>query len=408
MAGPIRTGPIRTLVVLDQGITEDQVMSSLPGDSDVEIVTVVEGVDRAAKLLGDTPCDALLVACSGYSERVLIFTETAARVDPERPVIVLSTGSPNGFVRRVFEVGADDIIGIPQPADAVRFAIQKAIARRQSASLRGEGGLARLVVVLGPKGGTGKTLTATNLAVAMQEAGSKVALVDLDLQFGDIALCMGLPPDHTIHDLALDGGAIDLPTVERFMMTHASGVKVLVAPSRPDQAATVSVEVVREVYAALRPSYDVVVVDTPPGFTPEVIASIDMSTDLVMVGMLDSLSLKNTKLGLETLELMRYNPESVRVVLNRAHSRVGISTSTVGRVLGREPDVLVPSDREVPRTINEGVPIVTALPRSEAAEAFRGLAAFYNDDVEVVEPQPDAEPVAAAPSRGRLFGRRSS
>ena len=331
MAGPIRTGPIRTIVVLDQGIVEDQVVPSLPTGADVEIVTVVEGVDRAATMLGDTPCDALLVACSGYSERVLIFTETAVRVDPERPVIVLSTGSPNGFVRRVFEVGADDIIGIPQPADAVRFAMQKAIARRQSASRRTTGGLARLVVVLGPKGGTGKTLTATNLAVAMQEAGSRVALVDLDLQFGDIALCMGLAPDRTIHDLALDGGTIELEMLEPFMVTHESGVKVLIAPSRPDQAAAVSVEVVREVYAALRPAYDVVVVDTPPGFTPEVIASIDMSTDLVMVGMLDSLSLKNTKLGLETLELMRYNPDAVRVVLNRAHSRVGISTEHRGQ-----------------------------------------------------------------------------
>ena len=146
------------------------------------------------------------------------------------------------------------------------------------------------------------------------------------------------------------------------------------------------------------------------------IASIDMSTDLVMVGMLDSLSLKNTKLGLETLELMRYDPDAVRVVLNRAHSRVGISTSTVGRVLGREPDVLVPSDREVPRTINEGVPIVTALPRSEAAEAFRGLAAFYVDGAVRSRDEPardlrrrSREPVAAARARrGRRFGRRSS
>jgi MinD-like ATPase involved in chromosome partitioning or flagellar assembly len=129
-----------------------------------------------------------------------------------------------------------------------------------------------------------------------------------------------------------------------------------------------------------------------------------------MVGMLDSLSLKNTKLGLETLELMHYDPDAVRVVLNRAHSRVGISTNTVGRVLGREPDILVPSDREVPRTINEGVPIVTALPRSECAEAFRGLAALYLDEAPVgPAPEPEEEPVAAATAgRGRRFGRRSN
>jgi pilus assembly protein CpaE len=401
-------GPIRTIVVLDQGMTEDQVEPSLPRDPDVAIVTIVEGVDRAAALLGDTPCDALLVACSGYSERVLLFTETAVRIDPERPVIILSTGSPNGFVRRVFEVGADDIIGIPQPPDAVGFAVQKAIARRLSASRRGEGGVGRLIVVLGPKGGTGKTLTATNLAVAMQESGKNIALVDLDLQFGDIALCMGLPPERTIYELALDNTTLDLDTIERHMVTHESGVRVLIAPSRPDQAAAISVEVVRDVYAHLRTAYDAVIVDTPPGFTPEVIATIDMSTDLIMVGMLDSLSLKNTKLGLETLELMHYDPDAVRVVLNRAHSRVGISTNTVGRVLGREPDVLVPSDREVPRTINEGVPIVTALPRSECADAFRALAALYLDRAVPAEPEPLEEPVAATHGRGRLFGRRSN
>jgi pilus assembly protein CpaE len=404
-------GPVRTVVVLDQGLDEEQVAPSLPQDGDIAITTVVDGVDRAASLLGDTPCDALLVACSGYSERVLLFTETAVRLDPMRPVIILSTGSPNGFVRRVFEVGADDIVGIPQSPDAVGFAVQKAIARRQGASRRGHGGIGKLIVVLGPKGGTGKTLTAVNLAVAMQEAGKKVALVDLDLQFGDIALCMGLPPDRTVYDLTTEHqAALDLETIERYMLTHESGVKVLVAPSRPDQAAAVSVEVVREVYAHLRSAYDAVVVDTPPGFTPEVIASIDMSTDLVMVGMLDSLSLKNTKLGLETLELMHYDQDAVRIVLNRAHSRVGISTNTVGRVLGREPDILVPSDREVPRTINEGVPIVSALPRSECADAFRGLAALYLDEpvAATVAPEAVEEPVPAAQGRGRLFGRRSS
>ena len=122
------------------------------------------------------------------------------------------------------------------------------------------------------------------------------------------------------------------------------------------------------------------------------IASIDLSTDLVMVGMLDSLSLKNTKLGLETLELMGYDPDHIRLVLNRAHSRVGISTSDVGNVLGREPDVLVPSDREIPRSVNEGVPIVTSQPQSDAAVAFRQLAAFYTG-AEI------PEPVAAQPHR---------
>jgi pilus assembly protein CpaE len=108
-----------------------------------------------------------------------------------------------------------------------------------------------------------------------------------------------------------------------------------------------------------------------------VIASVDASSDVCMVGMLDSLSLKNTKLGLETLDLMGYKPDRIRVVLNRADSRVGITGEDVSAIVGRRPDVLVPSDREIPRAINEGVPIVTAKSHSDAAKAFRLLAQQY-------------------------------
>ena len=138
------------------------------------------------------------------------------------------------------------------------------------------------------------------------------------------------------------GGSLDEEKLDGFLMTHSSGVKVLIAPSRPDHAAVVSVEFLREVYATLRGMFDYVVVDTPPGFTPEVIATIDNATSICMVGMLDALSLKNTKLGLETLDLMGFPSENVKLILNRARSRVGISDDEVVAIMGREPDVLVP------------------------------------------------------------------
>ncbi len=162
----------------------------------------------------------------------------------------------------------------------------------------------------------------------------------------------------------------------------------LIAPRRPDQASAVGAELLREIYAILRQNYDWVVVDTPPGFTAEVITSIDHSTDIVMVGMLDSLSLKNTKLGLETLELMKYDPDHIYLLLNRAHSRVGISQSDVEAVLGRTPDVFIPSDREIPRTVNEGIPIVVARPQSEPAEAFGRLTTLLIGSELVAEQVP--------------------
>jgi pilus assembly protein CpaE len=120
-----------------------------------------------------------------------------------------------------------------------------------------------------------------------------------------------------------------------------------------------------------------VIVDTPPGFTPEVIASIDSSSDVCLVGMLDSLSLKNTKLGLETLELMGYDDARIQLVLNRADSRVGITPADVAEILGRAPDVLIPSAREITRSVNEGTPIALGHARSDAAKAFRSLAQLY-------------------------------
>ena len=393
--------PINTLVALDSGISADDIASSLPTDDDIRLTGVVQGLDAAARSLEDTPCDVLVVVCTGYSDRVLFLIESAVRQDPKRPVLVVSEGSPNGFVRRVFEVGADDILMLPQTGHQLRFAIQKVIARRHGVVQTDA--LGRIIVVLGPKGGTGKTLISTNLAVALAEAEERTVIVDLDLQFGDVALCMGLTPDRTIHDLALAEGLLDWEKLESFLVTHESGVRALLAPRRPDHASVVSVELIREIYAILRERFDVIVVDTPPGFTPEVIASIDISTDLITVGMLDALSLKNTRLGLETLELMGYRREDIRVVLNRARTRVGISSTDVSVVLGRQPDVLVPSDREIPRTVNEGIPIVMALPRSEPAEAMRELAAYFHAPL----PAPSAEDETTVAERARrVFGRR--
>jgi pilus assembly protein CpaE len=318
-------------------------------------------------------------------------------------VIVLTYGSPNGFVRRVFEAGADDLIVLPQTPEDIRFAIMKAVARKAGAgSLGGDSG--RIVVVLGPKGGTGKTLTSANLGVALADSGKRTAIVDLDLQFGDVALTLGLPPTATIHDLLSAGGSLDAAKLSDYMATHSSGLRVLLAPTRPDQAAIVTVAHLREIYNVLRGSFDYVVVDTPPGFTPEVIASIDSATDLVMVGMLDALSLKNTKVGLETLQIMGYPQDQVLLVLNRAQTKVGISAADVVAVLGRSPDILVPSDREVPRALSEGRAMVTSRPQSEAAVAFRNLASQLSETTAPVAANSSDE--TSAEPRRRLFGRR--
>jgi pilus assembly protein CpaE len=296
---------------------------------------------------------------------------------PERPIVVLCHGSPNGFVRRVFESGADDILMLPASREEVGFAFEKAVARKYGAAVATGTALSPMICVLGPKGGAGKTLVTANLAVSLARAGRKVVVVDLDLQFGDVGLSLGLAPERTIYDLAKSGGSLDADKLEGFLASHNSGARVLMAPTRPDHAGVITTEFLRDVYGILRLSNDYIVVDTPPGFTPEVIAATDSSSHICMVGVLDSLSLKNTKLGLETLDLMGYESDRITLVLNRADSRVGITADDVYSVMGRKPDVLIPSDRDIPRAVNEGVPIVLSKEKSDAARAFRSLADSY-------------------------------
>ena len=385
---------IKTLIALDEGVDSELVRAALPeGQSDIQIVGLVHGLDETWRILQETTTDLLVIACAGHSDRALFLVDAAVKQRPERPVIVLCEGSANGFIRRLFEAGADDIVMLPEPPDRVRFTLEKALARKLGSAVATGIAGAPMICVLGPKGGSGKTVTASNLTVGLAMAGYSVALVDLDLQFGDVGLALGLAPDKTIYDLAKSGGSIDAEKIEAYLAEHSSGARVLLAPTRPDHATVVTVDFLRDVYAALRRSFDYVVVDTPPGFTPEVIASIDSSTHICLVGMLDSLSLKNTKLGLETLDLMGYDRERICLVLNRADSRVGIEREDVVAVVGRSPDVLVPSEREIPRSVNEGEPIVLAQDRTDAAKAFRDLAQYYS----FVPPPEDA-----APTNGKL------
>jgi pilus assembly protein CpaE len=396
ITAPAKT--VRAFVAVADDVPVSAAESVLPIAEGVEVVGVVEGLPASWDALAASPADLVLVVTE-ESEDALGFVRAAVQDRPSRPVVTVVHGQPNGYVARAFEAGADDLVVVPPTspadgpqeraqrqqvaADELLFAVQKAVARRAGAQASaGESALGRLITVLGPKGGVGKTLTTASLGAALANKGRRVVLVDLDLQFGDVGLALGISPKDTISDLARSGGSLDAEKVEDYLVRHPSGLYVLLAPIRPDHASLVGVEFLRELFEILRSTHDYVIIDTPPGFTPEVIASIDASTDLVMVGMLDSLSLKNTKLGLETLELMGSNVADVKLLLNRADSRVGISSDDVHAIVGRRPDVQVPSHRDIPRAVNQGQPIVLADPKSEAAAAYRRLAKLVDEPAE--------------------------
>lgn len=395
---------IRTTMALGATVDRASVEAACAGQAAISVAGYIDASPSGLADLNGAD-DAVVVVCREESDEVLRFISGAVERRPERPVVVLFEGHANGFVRRVIDAGADDLVnGVTLLAEGdagaqVAFALEKAVARRAGgmAGYGSRGSLGAVVTVLGPKGGTGKTLTACNLSVALAQAGKRVVLVDLDLQFGDVGLALGMPPERTIYDLAMSGGSLDAEKLGDFLAEHESGLRVMLAPRRPDQAGSVQVDFIRELLDALRAMADFVVVDTPPSFSPEVIAAIDKANALCVVAMLDALSLKNTRLALETLERMRIPDASIRVVLNRADSRVGVTAEDATHLLGRAPDVLVPSHRDITRSVNEAAPIVTGS-SSDARQAFEALAQSYL-------PQEAGAEVAASTGRRSLLRR---
>lgn len=381
------SAPMDILILHDDAVEEEVIRALLSPDDELRIVGYMEGLGHHMP-----DADVLVVACGTYGEDAGALIREAVEDRPERPVVLVTQGAPNGYVDHAFSAGAADIVVLPEPcavqlADAlshqVRFTLGKVIARRSGVGSGAEG---KMVVMIGPKGGSGKTLTATNLAAALGDAGRSVVVVDLDLQFGDVGLALGLTPETTIYDLLVSGGSMDAEKLDAFLVEHQSGARALLAPRRPDEAGRITVDFLREVYVLLRATHDVVIVDTPPAFTAEVIAAVDASSHVCMVGMLDALSLKNTRLGFETLERMGYAGDNIRFLLNRADSQVGITLSDVEAIVGHAPDVLVPSDRAITRSVNEGTPIALKSAGSDAGRAFHGLAALVAGTPETVAP----------------------
>ena len=367
-------GGARFLLLLERGVEPGPIRAALPPMAPVVVADLSDALRRMGQLVDESSPDLVFLGCSGHSEPALGAIRDRGARRPGTPVVVLYQGNPNGFMDPAFEAGADDLITLPLAPHQLAFSLEKVLVRRRGP---GQGTLSPLMVILGPKGGTGKTLTVCNLAVALAQRKARPVVVDLDLQFGDVGLALGVEPKRTIYDLAVAGGDLDAEKIEGYLSRHESGARLLLAPVRPDQASAIDIGFVRKVLEVLRGSYDFVLVDTPPAFSPEVIAAIDSSSHICIVGMLDALSLKDTKIGLETLAQMGYGADEIELVLNRADTSVGISERDVQEVLGKSPDVLVPSDRAIPRAITEGRAIVEAEPKSGAARALSSLADRY-------------------------------
>jgi pilus assembly protein CpaE len=258
----------------------------------------------------------------------------------------------------------------------------------------------RVITVFSPKGGVGKTTMSVNLSVALARTRAEVCIVDLDLAFGDVAITMQMIPEHTITDAAESEQDLDYTLLQRLLTRHDSGITILAAPTHPEGRDQITASLVRRVIQILRRHFDYVVIDTPPGFDDQVLGAFDETDDCVLVATLDVPTIKNVKVSLETLDLLRLVPHGRHLVLNRADEEVGLSVANVEEILAMEVSVSLPSSTAVASATNHGRPIVLAKPDhpvSVALEQFAKQLAGRRANT--------TAPVAAPVKRG-LFGRQ--
>jgi pilus assembly protein CpaE len=218
-------------------------------------------------------------------------------------------------------------------------------------------------------------VTATNLASTFaKHEGKNTLLLDLDLQFGDAAIMLGLEPEKTIYDLVVAPGELDSEKLAGYTTRHGSGLDILPAPLRPEDAELVTEAKLARLLEVARESYDLIVVDTSPFFHGPMLATIDRTDELLLVCGLDVPTLKNVRLSLQTLELLAFPQNRIRVVLNRANSKVGMKPGEVEGALEVKVRFELPSDGKVPLAVNRGTPLVLADDKADYSRAMREMA----------------------------------
>jgi pilus assembly protein CpaE len=232
----------------------------------------------------------------------------------------------------------------------------------------------QILTVFAGKGGCGKSTVATNLAVGLAAGGARrVLLVDLDLAFGDIAIMLQLVPRRTIADAVAMAGRLDETGIRSLVTPYQPGLDTLLAPPGPAEGERVGRELVDEILKIARRMYDYVVVDTPPFFSDQVLAALDLSQWYLLVATPDVPSLKNLRLTLNMFDLLEYPGAQRLVVLNRADAQVGLTQADIDKVVRTPISGRVPSTRDVPVSINRGVPLMVSSPQSTVSRCIQQL-----------------------------------
>ena len=284
------------------------------------------------------------------------------------------------LLQSALRAGARDTVSV-QDASALGQSVARVgdlltgSSTRTPVAAERRGAPGRLIAVFSTKGGVGKSTVAINVAVAMaRRSQERVALVDGDLQFGDVAVMLGIPPQHTVLDAAATAQVADVELVRALLARHDSGLLVLPAPSEPVLGAGMPPEEMVNLCTALQALCGHVVVDLPTQFDEYVLAVVDAADEVLLVGSMDIPSVKNLKIGMQALDLAAIAGSKLHLVLNRANTQVKLDVREIEQVLGMRAEYPIPSDISVPMSVNAGVPVVDYETRGAATRALEHIA----------------------------------
>lgn len=372
-------------------------------------VVMADTLQSLTAALDERPDEDLVII--GPDVQLDVAADVAERYRLERPslgVIMLRRRIEVQSMAEALRSGIREVV----PADDAEALLQActrslAVSRqlRHLEARSGDAGHGRVILVFGAKGGCGKTTLATNLAAGLASLDQgRVCLVDLNLEFGDVAIAMQVEPSRTISDALGMQGGLDRDGVRSMVIPVSDRLDVLLAPTQPADAEFVTAGLIEEVLSLLAEMYDFVVIDSPPAFNDGVLKCFDMADTYVLLTALDMLALKNFKVTLDTLDALGYPRARWRVVLNRYDSHVGLTAEDIEHVIGLPIQVRLPSSKDLPASINKGLPLVQDNPKHPFSREVLALAQAESS----MSDRASAAATLPAARRGhRLFSHRS-
>jgi len=383
----------RVLVVDDIAETRENVRKLLQFEADIEVVGAARTGKEAVQLSDELKPDVILMDINMPDMDGITATEMIRQRSPVAQIIILSVqGDPN-YMRRAMLAGARDFLTKPPMADELISAVRRAgemarMERSKSAQVLAPAsssskpslspGLAdgRIIMIYSPKGGTGVTTLAVNLAITLNNDETRAVLVDGNLQFGDVAVFLNEQGKNTILDLAPRADELEPEIVESVLIKHTtSGLRILAAPSRPEHADHVSSEQFGKLLKYLSRVYAYVVVDTSHLLNEITLSALDISDVIVLVVTQDIPAIKNARLFLDLLGTIGVSREHICFVMNRYDKRISITPEKVSENLKQEIVGVIPLDeRVVIPSVNRGIPFMIDNMTQPCARAVFSLA----------------------------------